>query len=606
MLYRDAMIDGQLRPQLVLPSRFVSEVLDGVHNKTGHPGRDRTLSLLRDRFYWPGMSSDVDQWIKRCRRCLCRKSATNQRAPLVNIETTQPLELVSMDFLTLEPSKGGLQHILVVTDHFTRYAQAYPTRNMTAKTTADVFFNNFVVHYGMPQRIHSDQGANFESKLVKELCTLTGIKKSRTTPYHPMGNGMCERFNRTLLNMLGTLSAEQKKDWKSHVGSLVHAYNCTRHESTGQSPYFLMFGREPRLPLDLAFGIDIGENHGSVSSYTRALKKRLKQSYELATSALRDSRLKQKEGYDLKVRGATIQPGDRVLVKILAFEGKHKLADRWEEDPYIVLEQRNPEIPVFVVQKESGEGRKRTLHRNLLLPIGTLPDPSDTAVSESVPKLNPVPKSRRRTILQKKVPETKDESEEEDDLFVIENLPFGVARPDVTSDISTLLAGDSGTTKTSGDDHESVIVDGSISSDDGHTSRKEVVEMDVHVDENGVDSEDVVDDENGVDSDVADGEAGATASNHIDDEEGAIIPSVEVEDTSDAVPPPVIQRRSSRVTKKPAWQTSGQFVMSQVAAEPDWMIKSRYLEHLVKQGVVSDVNNEVTKALLSILTSQNH
>ena len=221
MLYRDAIIDGQVRPQLVLPSKFVSEVLDGIHNRCGHPGRDRTISLLRDRFYWPGMSAGVDQWIKGCRRCLCRKSAANQRAPLVNIKTTQPLELVSMDFLTLEPSRGNLQHLLVVTDHFTRYAQAYPTRNMTAKTTADVFFNNFVIHYGMPQRIHSDQGANFESHLIKELCTLTGIKKSRTTPYHPMGNGMCERFNRTLLNMLGTLSVEQKKDWKSHVGSLV-------------------------------------------------------------------------------------------------------------------------------------------------------------------------------------------------------------------------------------------------------------------------------------------------------------------------------------------------------------------------------------------------
>ena len=238
VLYRDAVIDGQVRPQLVLPSKFVSEVLDGIHNRCGHPGRDRTISLLRYRFYWPGMSANVDQWIKGCRRCLCRKFATNQRAPLVNIKTTQPLELVSMDVLTLEPSRGNLQHILVVIDHFTRYAQAYPTRNMTAKTTADVFFNNFIIHYGMPQRIHSDQGANFESHLIKELCTLTGIKKSRTTPYHPMGNGMCERFNMTLLNMLGTLSVEQKKDWKSHVGSLVHAYNCTRHEATGQSPYF--------------------------------------------------------------------------------------------------------------------------------------------------------------------------------------------------------------------------------------------------------------------------------------------------------------------------------------------------------------------------------
>ena len=224
VLHRDAIFDVQVRSQLVVPS-----ILDGIHNRGGHPGRDRILSLLRDRFHWPDMSADVDQWVKGCRRCLCRKSATNQRAPLVNIKTTQRLELVSMGFLTLEPSRGNLQHRLVVTDHF----QAYPTRSITAKTTADAFFNNFIIHYDMPHRIHSDQ----------------------------------------------------------------------------------------------------------------------------------ETRDKQKKDYDLRVRGATIEPGDRVLVKIMTFEGKHKLADRWKDEPYVVLQQPNPEIPVFVVQREGRDGRNRVYRR---------------------------------------------------------------------------------------------------------------------------------------------------------------------------------------------------------------------------------------------------
>ena len=148
---------------------------------------------------------------------------------------------------------------MVITDHFTRYAQAIPTKNQLARTTAEALFNHFIVHYGIPERIHSDQGANFESKVIKELCQITGMKKSRTTSYHPMGNGMCERYNRTLLNMLGSLEPHQKLNWKAYVGPLVHAYNCTRHESTGQTPYLLMFGRNPRLPIDAALGLHVDQ-----------------------------------------------------------------------------------------------------------------------------------------------------------------------------------------------------------------------------------------------------------------------------------------------------------------------------------------------------------
>ena len=141
-----------------------------------------------------------------------RKSNPGPSAELVNIVSTQPMELVCIDFLTLERSKGGFEKILVVTDHFTRYAQAFPTRNELAKTTAKVLFENFIVHYGFPARLHSDQGRNFESSVIKELCSLAGVEKSRTTPYHPMGNGMVERFNQTLLNMLGTLDNHKKED----------------------------------------------------------------------------------------------------------------------------------------------------------------------------------------------------------------------------------------------------------------------------------------------------------------------------------------------------------------------------------------------------------
>ena len=149
----------------------------------------RTTSSVKDRFFWSGMYQDIMTWIEECGRCIRRKSSTIQRAPLVNITTTSPLELVCMDFLTLETSKGNYQHILVITDHFTRFVMAIPTRNQLARTVADAFYNNFILHYGIPERIHSDQGANFQSTIIKELCTVMGMSKSRTTSDHPLGNG---------------------------------------------------------------------------------------------------------------------------------------------------------------------------------------------------------------------------------------------------------------------------------------------------------------------------------------------------------------------------------------------------------------------------------
>ena len=134
-------------------------------------------------------------------------------------------------------------------------------------------------HYGFPARLHSDNGRNFEGEVIKELCAITKFDKSHTTPYHPMGNGMPERFNQTLLNMLGMLEEEQKSDWKSyvHVPTFVHAcaYNSTCHETTGYSPHYLMFGRHPRLATDTFLGIKQDPGNPSKSSHVSNLKKGL-------------------------------------------------------------------------------------------------------------------------------------------------------------------------------------------------------------------------------------------------------------------------------------------------------------------------------------------
>ena len=159
----------------------------------------------------------------------------------------------SYGLFVLEPSNGNIENVLVITDHFTRYTLAYPSKTQTAQATAKILWDNFICHYGFPEKFISGQGRNFESDLIKELCKIAGVQKLHTTPYHPQGNGQCERFNSTLCNMLGILSEEEKSDWKSYLDCMTHAYNCTKHASTTYSPYFLMFGRHPRLPIDVWF-----------------------------------------------------------------------------------------------------------------------------------------------------------------------------------------------------------------------------------------------------------------------------------------------------------------------------------------------------------------
>lgn len=166
----------------------------------------------------------------------------------------RPLEVIAIDFATLERASDGRENILVVTVVFSKFSQAYPTADQRAQTVVKILTEKWFYTYGVPKRIHSDQGRNFEGELLKRLCQLYGIAKSRTTPYHPEGNGQCERFNRTLFDLLHSLPEEKKRKWPQVLPHLLFAYNTTVHQSTSHSPYELMFGRKPQLTVDMLLG----------------------------------------------------------------------------------------------------------------------------------------------------------------------------------------------------------------------------------------------------------------------------------------------------------------------------------------------------------------
>ena len=375
--------------QLVLPMLYRDVAFRCLHDEAGHFGRERTLDLIRSRFFWPYMACDVDNRIRSCPRCIRRKMppVAIRTAPMVSITTCEPMELVCIDHLSLKTTGGSQADILVITDHFSRYAQAIPVPNQTAKTTARVLFDNFFVHYGFPGRLHSDQGRGFESDVIHQLCKITGITKSRTSPYHPQGNGQVERFNRTFLEMLGTLPEDKKSVWKKYVAPLVHAYNSTKNDATGFSPYFLMYGRHPKLPVDIFLGLEPRESaNRTQGEYAKQLRRRLADAYNLASSHSDKSNSRNKARHDVNLRAAILHPGDRVLVKVVAPTGNYKIADRWEQHPYKVVKQVNPDIPVYVVKQEQGGGPTRTLHRNLLLPFNSLPLPVPTSTEGTASK----------------------------------------------------------------------------------------------------------------------------------------------------------------------------------------------------------------------------
>ena len=376
--------------QIVLPKKFHDIVYTELHVKLAHLGSERVLELARARFYWPHMQRDIEQYIRKQCRCLIAKAPNApDKAPLVPIESSFPFEMVSIDYLHLDKCQGNFEYVLVLIDHFTKFVQLYATKRKDGLSAAEKIFNGFILKYGFPKRIHHDQGGEFENALFERLHQLSGIAKSRTSPYHPSGNGQTERMNRTLISMLKTLEEKEKKQWKNHLDKLAFAYNVTIHKTTGYSPFFLVFGRQPGLPIDTMFAA-VGEEklkRKSHEQYVIEWQKSMQQAFEIVQEHASKSRAENERQYNKKARGVGIVEGDKVLLRNDNEKGgTGKLKNYWEKGVYVV-EKKHPDLPIYTIKLEDGSSKKaKVVHRNNLMACNSLLPNVDVEVPAVVKK----------------------------------------------------------------------------------------------------------------------------------------------------------------------------------------------------------------------------
>ena len=228
--------------QLIVPKSQRRKVLHELHDGVsgGHQGEAKVLNKLKERFYWPGHATDVRNWCKTCGTCAQRKHpAPRNRAQLQTISVGYPMQMVGTDILGPFPvSESGNSYILVATDYFTRWAEAYPIPNQETGTIAKKLTDEMFLQFSPPEQLHSDQGSQFESHLLAEVCKLLHIHKSRTTAYHPQSDGLVERWNRTLLSMLATCVEDRLGDWECYVRTACMAYNTSTQATIGFTPFW--------------------------------------------------------------------------------------------------------------------------------------------------------------------------------------------------------------------------------------------------------------------------------------------------------------------------------------------------------------------------------
>ncbi len=369
ILYRKVVPKGQSEvvEQLIVPKPLRAKVLQTAHDipLSGHLGIKKTLDRITQRFFWPGIRKDVTEYCRSCEPCqLASKYHTKFKAPMISLPVVeQPFERIAMDIVgPLERSKSGNKYVLVICDYSTRYPEAIPLRSIEAKKIANELVKLFS-RVGIPKEILTDQGSNFTSKLLKEIYHMLSIRGITTSPYHPQTDGLVERFNGTLKSMIRKFVDKDPRCWDEMLPYLLFAYREVPQESTGFSPFELMYGWKVRGPLDVMKEVWSGSVSGpqNVVSHVVKMRERLASMTDLVRENMEEAQRSQKQWYDKQASSRQFEPGDEVL--LLLPSSSNALEAKWL-GPYTVTRKVGPVD--YEIEMPDRRQKNKVFHVNLL------------------------------------------------------------------------------------------------------------------------------------------------------------------------------------------------------------------------------------------------
>ena len=343
-----------VRPcMIVMPQLYQHEILYRAHDESGHQGVGKVLARIQERHTWPGIKRDVVNHIKHCLICQQTKHpAGNPCYPLQSINSSNFNDLVQFDHLKLCKTTSGNNGLLVIIDHFTKFAEAIPCAHdeYDAQTTAKIILNKWFARHGTPARMQSDNATNFTAEIAQELMKASQVTKVTSTPAHPRGNGLVERQNRTLLTLLRVYTSRRMLDWDEHIDGVLGAYNSTRHATTGFSPYMLQHGAEKSIPLSFIYPEFAAREFESKEEFVEHLLARKQEIHELVRRNTHQAQVRQKQKFDRHLKAKAHAVGDAVWVfchiilkggtrKLLrAWRGPHKVTDVLQDGRLYVLD----------------------------------------------------------------------------------------------------------------------------------------------------------------------------------------------------------------------------------------------------------------------------